>query len=96
MPPGARVVGGIIISALPGGAQFGIPLALSGASDLVAGDGGITFTGFTHRQQRMLIRSRPAVGAPVPVVYGVARLGVIPADYRVDTASTDDKDLFQW
>ena len=92
------LVGGglILLGALTGVpivSSLGATLALGGIAGIVGSLGGGDATqqvNLAARQQGTLLSNHPTPGAPVPVVYGRAKVGSIIADYRIDTAAKED------
>ena len=85
------------IGTIIAGVLTGDPMLAIGGGLMVIG----SFSGkqgqspqLSQRQHGVLVSNTQATDAPIPVVYGTAKLGVAIADKRVDEASTDNEDYY--
>ena len=69
---------------------IGISVGLSGLAGLIRGSPRPGRKNLGGRQQAQLVSNHTTPGAPIPVVYGAVKLGVLVNDYRVDTSIPKD------
>jgi hypothetical protein len=88
---GGLIVGGVL-TGNPDLVVAGIGLTLQGVGDMFSrgGVGGTPKVGLSRRHTLALSGNRSNPEAPVPLVYGTAKVGAIIVDYRIDTASPND------